>query len=102
MNTISCLFGLAISPGMFQELMSIVLHDLGNFAMAYLDDIIILSASEVEHKQHIQKYFYCLWQNKLKLKLSNCGFMQKETQYLSFIISENGIMEDPVKMKVMR
>ena len=35
-------FGLPNAPGIFQELMSIVLQDLGNFAMAYLDDIIIL------------------------------------------------------------
>ena len=34
--------------------MSIVLHGLGDFAMAYLDDIIIFSASEEEHTQHIQ------------------------------------------------
>ena len=34
-------FGLGNTPGIFQELMSIVLQDLGNFAMAYLDDIII-------------------------------------------------------------
>ena len=35
-------FGLANAPGIFQELMSIVLQDLGNFAMTYLDDITIL------------------------------------------------------------
>ena len=28
--------------------------------------------------------------------------MQKETQYLGFIISEDGIMADPDKVKVMR
>ena len=60
-------FGLANAPGIFQELMSIVLHGLGKFAMAYLDDIIIFSASEEEHKQHID----CL--KNLKLLI-----MQKE------------------------
>ena len=68
---------------LFQELMSIVLHGLGDFAMAYLDGIIILRASEEEHKQHIQ-FFYFLRQHNLKLKLSKCKFMQKETQYLGF------------------
>ena len=69
--------------------------------MAYLDDIIIFSASE-EHKQHIKKIFDCLKQHSLKLKLSKCKFMQKETQYLGFIISEVGIMEDPNKVKAVR
>ena len=49
-------FGLANAPGIFQEFMSIVLHGLENFALAYLDDIIIFSASEEGHEQHIQKY----------------------------------------------
>ena len=50
-------FGLANTPGIFEELMSIVLHGLGYFTMVYLDDIIIFSASEEEHKQHIKKNF---------------------------------------------
>ena len=56
-------FSLATAPGIFQELMSIVLHGLGHFAMAYLDDIITFSASEEEHKQQIQIIFDCLRQH---------------------------------------
>ena len=48
-------FGWANAPGIFQELMSVVLHGLEDFAMAYLNDIIIFIASEEEHKQHIKK-----------------------------------------------
>ena len=46
--------------------------------MAYLDDILIFSPSEKEHKQHIQKSFDYLRQHNLKLKVSKCKFMQKE------------------------
>ena len=42
-------FGLANAPDIFQELMSIVLLDLGNFPMAYLDNIIIFSSSLEEN-----------------------------------------------------
>ena len=38
-------FGFANASGMFQELISFVLHGLEDFAMAYLDDIIIFSTS---------------------------------------------------------
>ena len=89
-------FGLANVPGIFQELMSIVLHGLEYFAMAYLDDIILFSASE-EHKQYIQIIFDFLRQHKLKL--SKCNFIQKETQYLGFINSEDGIMADHDKSR---
>ena len=33
----------------FQQLISIILQDSGDFAMAYLDDIIIFSQNEQEH-----------------------------------------------------
>ena len=36
-------FGLAQAPAYFQQLISMVLQDCGNFAMAYLDNIIIFS-----------------------------------------------------------
>ena len=62
------LFGLANAPGMFQELMSIVLQDLGNFAIAYLDGIIIFSSYMKEHIRHNQIVFGRLRQHQLKLK----------------------------------
>ena len=52
-------FGLANSPGIFQEIMSIVLHGLENFAMAYLDHI-IFSASEEEHNNIFKKKYIAL------------------------------------------
>ena len=94
-------FWLANAPSIFQELMSIALQDLGNFAMPYLADIIIFSSSVKEHIRYTQIVFGRLRQHQLKLKLSNCKFLQKETQYLGFIISESGNMTDPDKVHVI-
>ena len=55
-----------------------------------------------EHIRHIQIVFSRLRQHQLKLKLSKCNFLQKETQYLGFIMSESGIMADPDKVYVIR
>ena len=71
-------FGLANAPDIFQELMSIILQYLGNFAMAYLDDIIIFSSSMKEHIRHIQIVLGRLRQHKLKFKLSKCKFYRKK------------------------
>ena len=68
-------FGLANAPGVFQELMSVVLQDLGKFSMPYLDDIIIFSPSMEENIKHIQLVFDRLRQHQLKLKMSKCKFM---------------------------
>ena len=47
-------FGLAQDPAYFQQLISIVLQDCGDFVMAYLDKIIIFSRNEKEHLKHIK------------------------------------------------
>ena len=50
-------FGLAQAPAYFQQLISMVLQDCGNFVMVYLDDIIIFSKNEQEHLKHIEIIF---------------------------------------------
>ena len=49
-------FRLAQAPAYFQELMTGILKDL-NFAIAYLDDIIIFSRTAEKHLSHIRKVF---------------------------------------------
>ena len=70
-------FGLANAPGVFQELISVVLQDLGKFTMAYLDDIIIFSPSMEEHIKHIHLVFDRLRQHQLKLKISKCKIYRR-------------------------
>ena len=50
-------FGLAQVPGYFQQLISIVLQDCSDFAMAYLDEILILSQNKEDHLKHIEIIF---------------------------------------------
>ena len=49
-------FGFAQAPAYFQRLINEVLTDC-NFAMGYLDDIIIFSKTEEEHLQHLEEIF---------------------------------------------
>ena len=95
-------FGLTNGPSTFQQLISMVLNELGDFSMAYLDDIIIFSPTLEDHMRHINKVFERLREHNLKLKLSKCKFIQDETQYLGFINSKDGIMTDPEKVRVIR
>ena len=85
------LFGLAQATAYFQQLISIVLQDCRNFAMAHLDDIIIFSQSEQDHLKHIKIIFKKLKKAGLKLKESKCDFCKKEIHYLGHLISVNGI-----------
>ena len=74
-------FGLAQVSAYFQELMTAILKDF-NFAIAYLDVIIIFSKTPQEHLSHIRKVFKKLRSVKLSMKMSKCNFFSKEIQYL--------------------
>ena len=50
-------FGLSQAPAYFQLLIDKVLMGCGNFAMGYLDDIIVFSKNEEEHLQHLEEIF---------------------------------------------
>ena len=95
-------FGLANAPGIFQRLMSVVLVGLELFAIAYLDDILIFSASVDEHLKHLKTVFAQLRKHKQKIKLSKCQFMKKETKYLGFVIEESGVHPHIDKVEVIR
>ena len=95
-------FGLTAAPAIFQELMAKVLQGLDRFTTAYLDDILIYSATFEDHLKHIQAVFDRLRDHCLKLKLKKCSFMKSETNYLGFVISENGVTPDSRKVEVIR
>ena len=68
-----------------------------NFALAYLDNIIIFSKTPQEHLSHIRKVFEKLQSAKLSMKISKCNFFSKEIQYLGHILSITGILPLPSK-----
>ena len=90
------------APAVFQELMSVVLQGCNDFLTAYLDDIMIFSPTLEEHLKHICIIFDKLRQHNLKLKLKKCSFLKSETNYLGFVISEEGIKPDQKKIEAIR
>ena len=95
-------FGQTTAPAIFQELMSRVLEGLYKFPVAYLDDILIYSTTLEEHLAHIKKVFNKLREHSLRLKLKNFSFFKAETNYLGFVINENGVMPEARKVTVIK
>ena len=87
-------FGLAQAPAYFQKLINDVLKGC-NFAMGYLDDIIIYSRSEKENLEHLEEIFIRLKAAGLKLKLEKCCFFKRHIQYPGHLISAEGIQPLP-------
>ena len=94
-------FGLAKAPGVFSQLMSIVLNGMEMFAMGYLDHMVFSRLPE-EHFKHLQWVFDHLRRHGLKLKLSKCQFLREETKYLGFMINKDRIKTDVDKVEVIR
>ena len=90
-------FGLAQAPSYFQQLMNQVLQGL-DFAIAYLDDIVIFSNNEVEHLQHLETVFKRLHNAGLKLKESKCDFFRSQIHYLGHMLLAEGIQPLPEKL----
>ena len=95
-------FGLSNALAVFQELMSVIIQGCNNFATAYLDDIMIFSSTLEEHLEHLSIIFGKLRQHNLKLKLKKRSFLKIETNYLGFVINENGIKPDEKKVEAIR
>ena len=93
-------FGLAQAPAYFQNLMNKVLTGL-NFAISYLDDIIIFSETPEQHLKHIQIVLKRLKEANLKMKKSKCDFFKKELHYLGHLLTRDGIKPQPAKVEAL-
>ena len=95
-------FGLTNAPATFMTLMNSVFREyLGKFVLVFLDDILICSKNEDEHKQHLKQVFEILREHKLYAKLSKCDFFTLRVEFLGHVISDEGISIDPKKVTVV-
>ena len=95
-------FGLSQAPAYFQLLINKVLMECGEFAMGYLDDIIIFSQTEEDHLDQLENIFLRLEHFGLKMKREKCAFFKQHIQYLGHLISEEGIKPLPEKLQSIR
>ena len=94
-------FGLTQAPAYFQKLINDVLKGC-NFAMGYLDDIIIYSRSEKENLEHLEEIFTRLKTAGLKLKLEKCCFFKKHIQPLAEKLESIAKMPAPKNPKEVK
>ena len=85
-------FGLTNAPPVFQHLINDVLRQhLDVFVVAYLDDILIYSADEAQHQEHVRTVLECLRSANLYAKASKCQFHVTSTEFLGYNIGVNGL-----------
>jgi hypothetical protein len=96
-------FGLSNAPTIFMCLMNGVFRDyLDKFVIVFLDEILVYSKSKAEHEQHLRLVLQVLREHQMYAKLSKCSFYERQIHYLKHIISEEGIIVDPMKVEAIR
>ena len=79
----------------------ILFNYLDDFCTAYLDNIMIYSANELEHQEHVCKVLLRLREAGLQVDIRKSEFHVTQTKYLGFIVSTDGIETDPEKTAVI-
>lgn len=62
---------------------------VGQFCMAYLDDIIIYSSGMNQHEEHLRQVFECFRVHGLHCSLKKCQFAQHHVEYLGHILTQD-------------
>jgi hypothetical protein len=92
-------FGLTNVSAYFMYLMNKVFMEyLDKFVVIFIDDILIFSKTEEEHKKHLSLVFEKLRSNQLYAKFSKCKFWLTEVSFLGHVISAGGVSVDPSKV----
>ena len=92
--------GLINAPSTFQKMMDDILKDIP-FARAYLDDVVIFSASIEEHMKHLHVVLTLLAGFNLRLRVAKCFFAQPQVELLGHVVNKNGVHTDPKKIKAI-
>ena len=79
-------FGLNRAPATFQRLMDQVLRGLEGFSAAYIDDVVIFSASWEGHLMEVHTVLGRLRQAGLTAKPRKCQFGMQECTYLGHVV----------------
>lgn len=92
-------YGLRNAGQTFQRFMDMVLRDVPN-TYCYIDDILIASTSQEQHKEDLRTVLQRLDSYGLKINLAKCEIDQPTVEYLGYKVSKEGIkpLDDRVKV----
>ncbi|XP_077559123.1 uncharacterized protein LOC144174347 [Haemaphysalis longicornis] len=95
-------FGLKNAPYCFSSLMDKVLRGFDDFALPYLDDVAIYSASWPEHLEHLRSVLSRLREAGLTIKAPKCQMARAEVTYLGHVIGRGHRRPSEVKVAAIR
>ena len=71
---------------------------IDKFILVYLDDFLVYSDNEEEHKAHLRQVFDQLREHKLQAKLKKCEFGKSHVKYLGHVVGSGELSIDREKV----
>jgi hypothetical protein len=90
-------FGLSTASAIFQRVMNGIFKDV-EFVRVYMDDIIIFSQNDLEHRDHLEKTFSILKKAGLAVNMKKCHFFKTEINFLGVKIDQDGVHPNSEKI----
>lgn len=95
-----CPFGARNSCAVFQsEMNRIFAEGLFTRCVVYVDDILVMGKTKVEHDQNLAWVLAQCAKHHVKIKLDKCSFAKSEVKYLGFLVSGSYIKPLPDKIQ---
>ena len=93
--------GLCGSPSSFAMLTTALVRGL-SACQAYLDDLLCMSQTEMDHFSHLEQLFQRLRRFNLKINISKSQFFAAKMDFLGHEISANGVKVSDEKIKAIK
>lgn len=95
-------FGLANAPATFQAYINRALSGLLDVCcVVYLDDILVYSRTQEEHRRNVTAVLGRLREYRLFAKLSKCSFETTSVSFLGFIVDIDGVRMDTERVRTI-
>ena len=94
--------GLASAPATFQRWMEWALQGLENCILVYLDDVLIYSLTQEQHRKDVQAVMEKFKEKGMKVKWEKCEFEKKGMKFLGHQVQEGKILVDEDKLSLLK
>ena len=91
-------FGISIGPSAILYILGKVLMQYSEYALNYLDDIMVFSETCESHLMHLEEVFKWLKDTDLKIKCSKCEFFKSKVLYLGYLVGADIVQPLPEKV----
>lgn len=74
---------------------------LDQFTVVFIDNVLVYSKSQEEHKKHLRSSLQLLKDNQIYSKVNKFEFRLEQVAFLGHIISKDGLTVDPSKIEAI-